>query len=167
MPKPKRLPTEITVTLRGYQVVLSRGRGRIELRRQEKGERYTTVNQYALGAALEVQLFLGPEGHRKVLLLEHDVALDLGDDLTSLEALAQAREVARLIERPLHIRVMAYDEAYFADAAPLLYAYSLPADRSIRDSAELELATLINRIPSTPGASDEDPTVTDVPAVSR
>lgn len=165
MPKPKRLPAEITVRLRGYQVVLSRARNRIELRREQPGGQSTVVNHYATESALEVQLFLGADGHRKVLLLAHDVALDLGDSLTSLEALAEAREVARLIDRPLQIRVMAYQDAYFADAAPLLYAYSLPADLSGRDSAELELATLIQRIPSSHGAGDEDPTVDDAPAV--
>ena len=155
---------DISVRFGSKSVFISAAHGSIELRELRGGRPGPLVRRFSIRDTDEVQLFVGTPRPRKVLRLASSHAVDLGDAVTTVAALRDAREVSKLVDRPLVIREEDYREVYFADHAPLLHVYEGGDETAVEASTVRFLRTAFASNPDEVGP--EDTTLMDVVNVS-
>lgn len=113
---------DVCIRLGSKSIVISSLHNVIAIREVRGKKLGPLLHRYPIAEAAEVRLYVGGPSPRKILQLEHE-ALDLGDAITIAAAMRDAREVSKLVDRPLVIVEEDYLEAYFADHAPILHPY--------------------------------------------
>ncbi|MEQ8278602.1 MAG: hypothetical protein RMA76_34820 [Deltaproteobacteria bacterium] len=152
---------DISVRFRRSLVFL--GEGKIEVRELNGGRRGALLHRYALREVECVELFVGGVRPRKVLRLTSSEAIDLGGSTTMASGLRDARDVSKLVDRPVVIREEDYLKVYFADHAPLLYALEPSTDFGTAATPHL----FHQAYDAAGEVGPEDPTIPGSPAIEE
>lgn len=113
----------LDISVRFKKSLVFLGHGAIEIRALSDGRPGALLHRYAQREVERVELFVGGRRPRKVLRLTTSEAIDLGAASTIAGGLRDARDVSKLVDRPVVLQERDYLQVYFADHAPLLHAF--------------------------------------------